>query len=155
MKMLKHFPDSKATLIDMEKENLEFSKKIAKENFSIEEKRINCIRGNVFKIKQKEQFDLVHSQGLIEHFYPANEIIQKHIELTKKNGHVLILAPRNSFAYWNARKTLEAVKGKWPFGFELPVPEEIIEKVFRENKVKLVKKKNFLFSYGYLGKKLL
>ncbi|MDO8537764.1 MAG: class I SAM-dependent methyltransferase [archaeon] len=153
LKLSKEF-NAEITLVDNSENALLFAQKIAKEVYGINEKKIECIQKDLFKLKDSKKFDLVHSQGLIEHFDPADKIIQKHIDLTKKNGFVLILAPRNSFAYKAVRKVIEFFYGKWPFGFEKPVPKEYVEKIFKQNNVELLKFKKYVFSYAFLGKKL-
>ena len=40
-----------------------------------------------------EQFDLVCSFGFIEHFDKFDEIINRHVELTKKGGKIIITTP--------------------------------------------------------------
>ena len=50
--------------------------------------------GDCFKLPFKDNtFDLVWSQGLIEHFKNPKEIIKEHLRVCKKNGKVLISVP--------------------------------------------------------------
>jgi len=48
------------------------------------------------KWKTKKKYDLVCSFGFVEHFDNAEEIIKKHIDLTKKGGKVIIEVPNFS-----------------------------------------------------------
>lgn len=50
--------------------------------------------GNVLDHKFNKQFDVVFSMGLIEHFDPTDEIVDKHVSLVKKGG-VLIIGVSN------------------------------------------------------------
>ena len=45
------------------------------------------------KWKPKKKYDLVCSFGFIEHFDNAKEIVQRHIDLTKKGGKIVITIP--------------------------------------------------------------
>lgn len=152
LKMLKNL-GGKAVLVDKEKNALLFAKKASKEFFKVNESQLELIQKDLFELNGRK-FDLVHSQGLIEHFEDAEKVIQKHLDLVKENGFVLILAPRNSFAYKGMRKLIELVYGKWLFGFEKPVEEKIVLEKFKENGFELIRHKNFLFSYGFLAKKV-
>ncbi|MDO8626919.1 MAG: class I SAM-dependent methyltransferase, partial [Candidatus Diapherotrites archaeon] len=145
LKLSKEF-NAEITLVDNSENALLFAQKIAKEVYGIKEKKIEYIQKDLFKLKDSKKFDLVHSQGLIEHFDPADKIIEKHIDLAKKNGYVLILAPRSSPAYRAVRKVIEFVYGKWPFGFEKPVEKKFVEQVFQQNNVELLCYKEYLFS---------
>ena len=48
---------------------------------------------DVLQFKSDKRYDVVFSFGVVEHFLPPYEIIDKHIELTKKGGYVVIGVP--------------------------------------------------------------
>ena len=153
IKLAKHF-NAEATLVDSSENALAFAKKIAKNIYSIDGNQLRLLKKDLFELNGSKKFDLVHSQGVIEHFDPADKIIKKHIDLAKKNGHVMILGPRNSVAYRSIRKIADIVFEEWPFGFEKPVKKELVERIFKENNVELIAFKKYMFSYAFLGKKL-
>lgn len=49
-----------------------------------------------FQNEYKENFDLVFSRGFIEHFDNTTEVIEKHINLLKKGGYIVISIPNLS-----------------------------------------------------------
>ena len=46
-----------------------------------------------FHNRYKESFDMVYSGGFIEHFDNARDVVDKHIGLLAKGGHLVILIP--------------------------------------------------------------
>ncbi len=52
-------------------------------------------------------FDLVYSNGLIEHFDDPRPIVRKHVELAKPGGRILILVPNYSGVYGRIQKRLD------------------------------------------------
>ena len=53
-----------------------------------------------FQIKYKNYFDIVASFGLIEHFDDSKEVVNKHINLLKRGGYLLITIP-NKRGFFN------------------------------------------------------
>ncbi|MFA5887116.1 MAG: class I SAM-dependent methyltransferase [Candidatus Nanoarchaeia archaeon] len=51
------------------------------------------INDNCLKLKTKEKFDVVWSQGLIEHFADPAKILKEHLKITKKGGYAIISVP--------------------------------------------------------------
>lgn len=98
---------------------------------------------DIFKIKLEDDFDLVCSFGLIEHFYNYEEVIDMHLRLVKTGGKVVITTP-------NFRGWMQFVP-HWLFDREnlrkhyLPCMNPIIWK-------KILEKNNFEIKYnGYFG----
>ncbi|MCM2324870.1 MAG: class I SAM-dependent methyltransferase [Candidatus Woesearchaeota archaeon] len=56
-------------------------------------KNFRLIKGDARDLKMKEKFDLVYSNGLIEHFDDPGKIILEHIKITNKGGTAIIAAP--------------------------------------------------------------
>lgn len=53
---------------------------------------------DIFQIKLKDDYDLVCSFGLIEHFYNYEEVIEMHLKLIKKGGKIALTTP--NFRGW-------------------------------------------------------
>lgn len=53
-----------------------------------------------FQVKYKNYFDIVASFGLIEHFDDSKEVVNKHINLLKRGGYLLITIP-NKRGFFN------------------------------------------------------
>lgn len=86
---------SKAVLVD-------FSKKIQRYlNLAInveELTNVEFIHSDVLSFDYDEQFDIVHSGGLLDHFDgdDVNAVFRKHIQFCKIGGYVITIVPYNS-----------------------------------------------------------
>jgi SAM-dependent methyltransferase len=66
---------------------------------------IDVIETDLFNLKVNKQYDLVFSNGLIEHFDDTQKIIAKHKEFTKDGGVLFISLPNfRGFNGWLQRK---------------------------------------------------
>jgi len=59
----------------------------------LSEKDIEVIEGDLFNYQPKQQFDLVLSCGLIEHFNDTKDIIARHLPFLKPGGTLFITLP--------------------------------------------------------------
>ncbi len=124
-----------ATLIDNSKEAL----KLAARNFENQEIKAKFLLKDVFKYKPKEKFDIVHSEGLIEHFIgkKQKEMIEAHKRFLKKNGFIIITVPRPAWYYkiwkWFLEKT-----NRWPFGFEKALNKYELKKILEDCELKVL-----------------
>jgi SAM-dependent methyltransferase len=80
-----------STLLDYFIDN-KILKKLA-ENRGMDLTDIDIIDKDVFKYQPKKKFDIVFSSGFIEHFEDPEKVIQKHIDLLKPKGLLLITIP--------------------------------------------------------------
>ncbi len=151
-RMLERF-GGEAVLIDKSKYALEAARKYSR-RFDIDQGNVEYVSCDIFSFEDPEGFDIVHSQGLIEHFPDQSAIIGEHFRFAKKGGYVLILAPRPSVFYRSARRFIEYCRGEWPFGYENPLETGEVLELVKKNGGKIIKKRNFMFSMGYLSQKV-
>jgi SAM-dependent methyltransferase len=88
---LKKYLGLKTTLFDFY-----VHQKVLKEVLSandLTEKDIAVIEGDLFKYEPQEQYDLVLSCGLIEHFNDTKDIIARHLTFLKPGGTLFITLP--------------------------------------------------------------
>jgi ubiquinone/menaquinone biosynthesis C-methylase UbiE len=81
-------------------------------------KNFKLLQGDCRKLKIKDEtFDLVWSQGLLEHFSRPEEVLQEHIRICKNNGNVVISVPAQySFFYvWYVLTHILHIKRLWPW----------------------------------------
>lgn len=149
-KMLENL-GGKAVLVDKSKSALDVAKKHSK-MFNIEKGSVKYVAEDIFSYDD-EMFDIVHSQGLIEHFKDQSKIIKEHVRLAKKDGYIIILAPRPSLFYRSLKKAFEYYHKKWLFGYESPMETDRVVDLIRRNDVHILKKRNFIFSMGCLSQK--
>ncbi len=59
----------------------------------LDEHDIKIIEGDLFKYKPENEYDLVLSAGLIEHFEDTKDIIARHLNFLKPGGTLVITLP--------------------------------------------------------------
>jgi ubiquinone/menaquinone biosynthesis C-methylase UbiE len=126
-----------AVMID----NCENALKVAKDNFRRHGlKNVKFVKGNLFDLKLKTKFDIVHSEGLIEHFAGEEQrkAVEAHKKILKKNGWLLICVPRPALVYRLWRYFKEK-RNDWPFGYEKAMSKEDLKNALREAGLKVVK----------------
>jgi SAM-dependent methyltransferase len=105
LKMTKLYPVSKVTLVDFNASVIEDTK----ERFSV----LNCekefLLRDLFRLELDEKYDIVHSQGLLEHYPPdkRKRLIDIHRDLLSPEGISVILVPTPSLPYRAWRSLLE------------------------------------------------
>lgn len=85
------------TLVDFNEEALA----ICRETFRDTPFTVNYVKSDILDLELRATFDLVHSEGLIEHFYEAERerAFRRHVELCQPNGFIIILVPFESPQY--------------------------------------------------------
>jgi cyclopropane fatty-acyl-phospholipid synthase-like methyltransferase len=113
----------KITLIDFNNKMLSMAEK----NLSNVQCEKEFIYEDFFNYEFKKQYDIVHSQGVIEHYEPEKryELLKKHCDTTKTDGYCIIYFPTPSKPYLFFRKIAELI-GAWIFSDEVPLECKII-----------------------------
>ncbi|MBA7647617.1 Trans-aconitate 2-methyltransferase [subsurface metagenome] len=105
LQMTKLYPVAKVTLVD-------FNASVLKDT----EKRLACLKcekefwlRDLLSLEPDEKYDIVHSQGLLEHYTPdeRKRLICLHRDLLAPNGIAVILVPTPSLPYRFWRGLLE------------------------------------------------
>lgn len=140
--------NAKITLVDYSNSALNLAKKL----FKKEGIKANFVKKDFFKLNLKNKFDLVHSQGVIEHFKDRKQkkLVGLHRKFLKKNGIAIILAPRPSIYYKLWRGIIEAIKGEWLFGYEKPIKKDEGIKLIKSQGLKIKKTTKSMLENGYL-----
>ncbi len=66
-------------------------------------KDANIINADLFSYKFEKQYDLVFSVGLVEHFQDPLPVLQKHVEILKPGGRLLIAIPNFRYFHYITR----------------------------------------------------
>lgn len=76
-------------------------------------------------------FDVSLSGGLYEHFVGAEqeELIKENCRISSK---VMCQIPEKNLTYAIYRAVYTFIKGKWPFGFEVPVTKKELKRLFEK-----------------------
>ena len=103
------------TLVDSNEEAMA----ICRETFRNTPFAVNYLTSDVRNLDLRATFDVVHSEGLIEHFYEADRerVFQRHVEFCDANGFIIILVPYKSLQY-DAFKLAYRWMNRWIYGDE-------------------------------------
>jgi cyclopropane fatty-acyl-phospholipid synthase-like methyltransferase len=123
LKIAERFPVQRIVAVDSNKKMLEVAKNTLKQ-FKGEKE---FILGDFFKLNLKEEFDLVHSGGAVEHFedQARQTLVKIHANYVKQGGCCIIYTPTPTKSYWFFRRLREWLR-IWPFTDEWPVSEKIL-----------------------------
>ena len=89
--LYKRYKVNKITLIDSNKKMLN----IAKQTLSDVSCKKEFIHKDFFNFETDGKYDIVHSQGVIEHFEPQDrhKLLTRHFSLTKPGGYCIVYSP--------------------------------------------------------------
>jgi 2-polyprenyl-3-methyl-5-hydroxy-6-metoxy-1,4-benzoquinol methylase len=131
----------KMTLVDSDKKALAVSKKLVKDSgLNI---KVNYLDKNILDLDLNEKFDIVHSEGLVEHFYGRNreKALKKHVDFCQENGYLLIFVPIKGIQY-NILKWFLTLLGRWVYDEE-PFTKEGLRRLCQKLNLKIVKEETF------------
>ncbi len=143
----------KMTLVDVDQQGLMISKKLIKDSgLKI---KVDYLKADVLNLDLNEKFDLVHSEGLIEHFYGKNRIkaLKKHADFCKKDGYLLIFVPFKGIQYSLLKWALNLFN-QWVYE-EKPFTKQEIRTLCQKLNLEIIKEETFLWMHeiGILVKK--
>ena len=136
LQMTKLFPVNKVTLVDFNANVVEDTKK-----------RLSCLKcekefllRDLFTLDLDEKYDIVHSQGLLEHYTPEEQrkLISLHRDLLTTNGIAIILVPTPSIPYRFWRGMLEKLH-LWIYPDETAISEEEFTKQLESSGLQILK----------------
>ena len=131
--LTKEYKACKVTLVDSNKGALAASKKRFKKY------NVELINDDVMELKEESKYDLVHSQGLIEHFQGTDldKIIRIHANYVKKGGYLLLFYPTPTITYKAIRQVAELLR-IWIFSDEIPLKSEYVKNLVEKKGFRLV-----------------
>lgn len=126
------------TLVDYNSHALEISKRLFKE--SNVDFNVTYLNSNILDVHLNEKFDIIHSEGLIEHFYGEERVavFKKHASFCKKGGFIIIFVPYKSFQY-NLFKWVCRRFNRWIWD-EQPFSQQELFELCKQHDLKIVKK---------------
>lgn len=135
------------TLVD----NSEAAMVKAKRIFRDQGVRVKFIMRDLFSIEATEKYDIVHSEGLIEHFDQErlNKLVGLHRELVRDGGYVIIFVPTPSRTY-RVWRFLQERMGMWYYGDEHPIKLEKLKYLCHLNGLRVLRTANTPFQVGVL-----
>lgn len=114
---------------------------LTKKNLEILNVKANLYFDDILFFNSDKKFDVVFSFGLIEHFDPPTEIIDKHIESIKPNGYLIIGVPNIKKAIYGP---LQAMINRENLKGYIHISDKKLANYFNEKDFKII-------FCGYLG----
>lgn len=140
LQMTKLFQVDKVTLVDSNPNVL-----------AIAEKKLSCLKcerefllQDLFSLDLTEKYDIVHSQGLLEHYSleQKRKLIHLHKELLTANGVTIIIVPTPSLAYRFWRGTMEMMH-LWIYPDETAISEAEFKAELEYSGLQILKLKRY------------
>lgn len=78
-----------------------------------------------------ESFDLVFSQGLMEHSADNVKMLQEQARVAKRGGYVLVDVP-NRYSLQTVTREAQLLLGRWPYGKEYPYSPQSLKSIVEE-----------------------
>jgi cyclopropane fatty-acyl-phospholipid synthase-like methyltransferase len=102
--------------------------------------RPKLVLQDVLELSLNQQFDFVHSHGLLEHFkHPAQQIVfHNHAKFLRPGGWLVCWVPTPDILYRTSRWYLENT-GQWIFGYEKPLSLEGFMSFFHQENLQIRK----------------
>jgi ubiquinone/menaquinone biosynthesis C-methylase UbiE len=120
--------------IDISKESIEKSKMIS-QHFDT---HVNLDIQDALQMNfENDFFDLVFSQGVLEHFTDPQAAIIEQLRVLKPDG-VLIISVPQTFCVYTLYKHILMAQNKWPWGHETEFSYYRLKKIARENHLKIL-----------------
>jgi len=138
LQMTKLYPVTKVTLVDFNANVL-----------GAVQKRLSCLNcekefllRDLFALDLSEKYDIVHSQGLLEHYTleQKRKLICLHRDLLTTDGIAIILVPTPSLAYRLWRGTFEKLH-LWIYPDETAISEEEFSTELENSGLQILKMK--------------
>lgn len=153
LKIAEIFKTRDITLVDFNESALEVSKRL-KEASDLD-LDIKYLNQNILELDLDRKFDIVHSEGLIEHFYGEDRVaaFKSHIDFCAQDGFIIIFVPRKSIQYDLFKWFYQRI-GKWVWDEEPLATQELYE-LCAQFDLEIVKEHSFPLSHqiGILAKK--
>lgn len=100
--------------VDLSKEALKVAQKFTEPYRS----RIDLANADVHHLPfVDEQFDVVFSQGVLEHFEDIDPVLEEQLRVLERKGRLVISVPQKYTAYTIAKRQ-RIKEGSWPWGYE-------------------------------------
>ncbi|MDD5066391.1 MAG: class I SAM-dependent methyltransferase [bacterium] len=117
---------AEVTALDYSEESINLMKKN-----NINKSKIKLVHGDAFQMPfDNDQFDLVFSQGLIEHYRDPERIIKEKKRVTRKGGYILIDVPQ-VYNFYTVKKNILMLFNKWFPGWETSFSRKRLENLVR------------------------
>jgi SAM-dependent methyltransferase len=108
------------------------------------DEKIEYILGDVLDLNLPTAFDLVYSDGLIEHFPEKERVMAAHTRALKPSGHIVLFVPCNSFVFRTVTRFGPDM------GYEERYTLPALVRLCREHDLEVLRTTSYFFEVGVL-----
>jgi SAM-dependent methyltransferase len=108
------------------------------------DEKIEYILGDVLDLNLPTAFDLVYSDGLIEHFPEKERVMAAHTRALKPSGHIVLFVPCNSFVFRTVTRFGPDM------GYEERYTLPALVRLCREHGLEVLRTTSYFFEVGVL-----
>ncbi|MFH1074245.1 MAG: class I SAM-dependent methyltransferase [Candidatus Firestonebacteria bacterium] len=155
-------PKSEVYALDILKESVVSGKRIAK--ILKCKANLKFMQGDATKLQYpKNYFDIIYSQGTLEHFKDVSVIFKEQVRVLKPEGTLIINVPQ-TYSYYTIKKHLGMMLNRWEPGWETQYSYGDLKRLGRKFGLKLTaiggqeydsKLIELVKAYGFLSKTLI
>ncbi len=140
LQMTKVYSITKVTMVDFNAMVIENTKRRMSQ-IECEKEFLLC---DLFDFNSHEKYDIVHSQGLLEHYTPDQQekLIRLHRDLLAPDGVALILVPTSNLFYRVYREFQEKLR-LWIYDDEIPISKKELAVALELSGLEILKIKNY------------
>jgi SAM-dependent methyltransferase len=132
---------AKATALDLTRVALDITRATANEHDAV----IDLIAGDTLNLPfQSDTFDVVFSQGLIEHFSDPGPVIKEQARVVRPGGYLVVDVPQRYSLYTLEKRRLMKA-GKWFAGWETEFSLTELQRLLQTHGVE----PRLSYGYGY------
>lgn len=125
---------AKSYVLDFSSESFGLSVKLARERGVT----IVPLRADARSLPfESGSFDLIFSQGLVEHYQPPDQLMEEQARVVKPGGYVLVDVPQLVSIQAATKMVLMRIN-RWPFGWERDYTESQLKGLFKRFRLKVV-----------------
>ena len=128
------------TLVDFSQEALQIARSLFQGI-----KNVTFIESDLLNLKLPEEYDIVFSSGVVEHFSDEELPLAVKAHAKHSKEYIAIVVPSDTL--FNNRRSLSAENIKL-YGYQKPISPQQMNKLFTEANVKAMEIRRFHFIYG-------
>lgn len=117
------------------------------QQFRLEKLDVKYLVEDIFNLQFQDKFDIVCSDGLLEHFFDKKRVLELHKKAVKPNGYIIIFVPHDSIIFRQLNK------GGPKCGSEELFKMDDLISVCKINGLKVINTVAYFFEIGVLCKK--
>lgn len=131
-----------ATLVDFSETALRLARQVLQ---SMPREKVSYVQANLLGLNLRSKFDIVMSSGLVEHF--AGQRLEACLRQHAGHSRDFVVVCCPSDTVFNRRRS-SSPQNIEKYGFQRPIPDQEMRKLFERQGLTLIHNRRFRISYG-------